>query len=490
MHKPFLAVVVAAALGGCSLAPDYQRPEVELINTWTPAEQQAAVMPLGWESVFNDEALQQLIKLGLDSNKDLQIALLNVELYRKQYQIQRADLLPSLTLDGSGARAATSAFSGDSTISSTYSVTAGLTAYELDLFGKVRNLKDQALETYLSQEQVRRSTQLTIVANIATAYLTWVADMEQLALAQENLKIEEDNYRLVSLRYDQGIDSSIEQAQAQASYEDMLVTLSQYQRLVDQDRYALVLLLGTELPEGFTPAKRLADVKIATVGAGLPSTLLNQRPDILAAEHTLRAANANIGVARAALFPSISLTANAGSQSSELSGLFDSGSGAWTFAPSISLPIFNSGALRRDVEVAEIENQIAVKQYEQAVQSAFTDVSDALTALSGYSLELENQNKALQSYQRYFELADLRYQSGVDSMLTRLDAQSSLVSSQQASIAARLALYQAQIDLYQALGGGWGQGLNQTGAGNLTQGYYTQPNDGATISNSQDTSAP
>ncbi|SFF86947.1 efflux transporter outer membrane subunit [Neptunomonas qingdaonensis] len=462
MHKQLLAVVVSGVLAGCSLAPDYQRPDVDVINAWTPAEQQTAAMPLGWEAVFNDAALQQLIQLGLESNKDLQIALLNVELYRKQYRIQRADLLPSLTLDGSGTRTATSAFSNNSSISSAYSVTAG-TSYELDLFGKVRNLKDQALETYLAQEQTQRSTQLTIIASIATAYLTWVADTEQLQLAKESLKIEEDNYRLVTLRYDQGIDSSIVQAQAQASYEDMLVTLSQFQRLVDQDRYALVLLLGTELPDSFKPDERLEDVKIATVGAGLPSTLLNQRPDILAAEHALRAANANIGVARAALFPSISLTANAGTQSSELSGLFDSGSGAWTFAPSISLPIFNSGALRRDVEVAEIENQIAVKQYEQAVQGAFTDVSDALTALSGYATELENQNKALKSYQRYFDLADLRYQSGVDSMLTRLDAQSSLVSSQQASITARLALYQSQIDLYKALGGGWAEEIKPLG---------------------------
>lgn len=483
MHKQLLAVGITAALAGCSLAPDYQRPDVETINAWTPAEQQAAVMPLGWEAVFNDTALQQLIKLGLDSNKDLQIALLNVDLYRKQYQIQRADLLPSLTLDGGGTRSATSAFSGDSSIASAYSVTAGMTSYELDLFGKVRNLKDEALETYLAQEQTRRSTQLTIIANIATAYLTWVADTEQLVLAQENLKIEDDNYRLVTLRYDQGIDSSMVQAQAQASYEDMLVTLSQYQRLVDQDRYALVLLLGTELPEGFTPDESLEDVKIATVGAGLPSTLLNQRPDILAAEHTLRAANANIGVARAALFPSISLTANAGTQSSELSGLFDSGSGAWSFAPSISLPIFNSGALRRNVEVAEIENKIAVKQYEQAVQSAFTDVSDALTALTGYASELENRNRALKSYQRYFDLADLRYQSGVDSMLTRLDAQGSLVSSQQASITARLALYQAQIDLYRALGGGWDQGLNKTGAGTLMEGHYSDQSGETRISN-------
>lgn len=457
MHKQLLAVLISGVLAGCSLAPDYQRPDVDIINAWTPAEQQPAAMPMGWESVFDDAALQQLIQLGLESNKDLQIALLNVELYRKQYQIQRAELIPSLTLNGAGTRTASSAFSGNSSISSAYSVTAGMTSYELDLFGKIRNLKDEVLETYLAQEQVKRSTRLTIIANIVTAYLTWVADTEQLKLAQENLKIEEDNNRLVTLRYDQGIDSSVVQAQAQASYEDMLVTLSRYQRLVDQDRYALVLLLGAELPTDFKPAEKLEAVNIATVGAGLPSTLLNQRPDILAAEHSLRAANANIGVARAALFPSISLTANAGTESSELSGLFDSGSGAWTFAPSISLPIFNSGALRRDVEVAEIENQIAVKQYEKAVQSAFTDVSDALTALSGYATELENQNKALKSYQRYFDLADLRYQSGVDSMLTRLDAQSSLVSSQQASITARLALYQSQIDLYKALGGGWDQ---------------------------------
>ena len=473
MKKSLLAVLVPAALTGCTMAPTYERPGVQEINGWTPDDQQEqAVIPLGWREVFKDPALQRLIELSLESNQDLRVAILNVERYKAQYQIQRADLVPSLDGTVTGTRQRSSS-NGQSAVSESYSASVGIASYELDLFGRVRSLNEQALETYLAQTQTQRSTQLSLVSSVASAYLNWFADREQLSLAEETLKIEEDNNRLVNLRYEQGVASSIEQAQALASYKDMQVTVSQYRRLVEQDLHALTQLLGQPLPADFEPASKLTSVDIETIRAGLPSELLNQRPDLLAAEHSLRAANANIGAAKAAMFPTISLTASTGSASSELNNLFDSGTRTWSFVPTISIPIFHAGALKRAVDVAEIDQQIAVAEYQQAVQSAFTDVADALTSINGYREELSRQGEAMAAYQKYFELADLRYQNGLDDMLTRLDAQSSLVTSRQSEVSARLSYMQSKVDLYEALGGGWYDTV-ETGMGQLDTGYYPE----------------
>jgi multidrug efflux system outer membrane protein len=446
-------------LGGCSLMPDYQRPDVTTINGWERSEQSAAAAAdTHWQALFADPALTRVIRLGLDHNPDLRSALLNVERYRAQYRIQRADLLPTLALDGSGTRQRVPdelSQSGEATISSQYSATVGLTAWELDLFGRVRSLKEQALQTYLAQEQTRRSVQLTLVASIANAYLDWVADREQLTLAQQTRQIEADNLALVRKRYELGVASELELAQAEAALEDAEVTLSRYRRLTALDRNALTLLVGTPLPADWQPSATLADTRIADVSPGLPSELLTRRPDILAAEHQLRAANASIGAARAAFFPSISLTANAGSLSGELDNLFASGSGTWLFSPSISLPIFSGGRLSAQLDVAEVDRDLALTQYEQAIQNAFTDVANALANRDGYVDQLASQERAMSAYQRYFSIADQRYRNGIDSMLTRLDAQRNLVASQQATIDARLALAQAKVDLYRALGGGW-----------------------------------
>jgi multidrug efflux system outer membrane protein len=473
MKKSVLAVLITAALTGCTMTPTYERPSVQEINGWTPDDQQEqAVAPLGWREVFGDPALQRLIELSLESNQDLKVALLNVERYKAQYQIQRAELVPSIDISGTGTRQRSNS-NGQSSVSESYSASVGIASYELDLFGRVRSLNDQALQTYLAQTQTQRATQLSIVSGVASAYLNWVADREQLSLAEETLKIEEDNNRLVNLRYEQGVASSIEQAQALASYKDMQVTVSQYRRLVEQDFHALTQLVGQPLPEDFQPASELLSVNIETIRAGLPSELLNQRPDLLAAEYSLRAANANIGAAKAAMFPRISLTASAGSASSELNNLFDSGTRTWSFIPSISIPIFHAGALKRAVDVAEIDQEIAVAQYQKAVQTAFTEVADALTSINGYREELGRQSEAMAAYQKYFDLADLRYQNGLDNMLTRLDAQSSLVASRQAEVSARLSYMQSKVNLYEALGGGWYETV-ETGMGQLDKGYYPE----------------
>ncbi|MBV1790646.1 efflux transporter outer membrane subunit [Marinobacterium sp. D7] len=448
-----------ALLAGCSLMPDYRQPEVESINTWRGARQQGlSAADTGWREVFADPALIQAIEQTLEYNKDLRLALLNVERYRAQYRIQRAALLPSISVQGSGSRQRvpeTANTNGKDSISSSYSANVGLTAYELDLFGRVRSLEQQALESYLAREQGLRTAQIALVANVTNAYLNWVADRELLTLSEQTRTIEADNLELVRKRFDLGIASELELSQAQAALEDVNVTLSRYRRLSELDRNALTLLVGAPLQSDWQPADKLDVATIAGVEPGLPSDLLTRRPDLLAAEHRLRAADADIGAARAAFFPSISLTTNVGSMSRELNDLFAAGSGSWLFMPSLNLPIFSAGRLDAQLETAKVDREIAVTNYQQAVQNAFTEVSNALSERDGYTAQLAAQERAEIAYARYFEIADQRYHNGVDSMLTRLDAQRNLVSAQQASISARLALMQAQVDLYRALGGGW-----------------------------------
>lgn len=448
-----------ALLGGCSMIPDYERPDVETINGWEAADDaDLASADTHWQAIFSDPRLQQVIELGLANNQDLRQALLNVEYYRAEYRIQRADLVPEITVDGSGYRQLMSenmTGTGEDSISDQYTATVGLTSWELDLFGRIRSLKAQALETYFAEEQNRRSAQLTLVANIANAYLDLVADLNQLRLAEQTRQIEVDNLELVRKRYELGVASELELAQAQAVAEDAAVTLALYQRLERLDRNALSLLLGTALPADWEPADQLDESVIAEVQPGLPSELLNRRPDILAAEHQLRAANANLGATKALYFPVISLTANAGAMSSDLADLFNAGSDTWLLYPSITLPIFTGGRIDAQMEESEIQHQIALSQYQQAVHNAFTEVSNALTNQDGYARQLASQQRAMNAYQRYFNIADQRYREGIDSMLTRLDAQRNLVTSQQATIDARLALLQSRVDLYRALGGGW-----------------------------------
>ncbi len=450
-------ILSLALLGGCSTMPDVQRPKVATLNAWQTVDQGAlARADTHWRDLFADPALSEVIALGLENNRDLRRALLNVERFRAQYRIQRAELLPTVSANGSSLRQRLPADvspSGAAVTSGQHGVNLGLAAYELDLFGRLRSLEAQALQSYLSQEQAQRSVQLTLVASLANAYLEWVADREQLRLAEQTRQIEADNLALVQERYDQGVASELELAQSQAVLEDAEVTLSRYRRLVALDLNALTLLVGAPLPSDWQPGRVLAEVGIADVQPDLPSQLLNRRPDILAAEHRLYAANASIGAARAAFFPSISLTANAGTLSSGLDNLFASGSGAWVFSPRINLPIFTGGRLEAQLGVAETDRDLAVAEYEQAVQNAFTEVANALANRDGYIEQLASQQRATAAYQRYFDIAEQRYRNGIDSMLTRLDAQRNLVASQQSAINTRLALLQAKVDLYRALGG-------------------------------------
>ena len=463
MNKSALTLALAAALAGCSLAPDYQRPESGLPERWTPAALQAdagqvASVPaaeLGWQGFFRDARLQQLIGIALENNRDLRIATLNVEAFRAQYRVQRADLLPSVSADAAMSRthtpAAVNPLAGTNT---QYSATLGL-SWELDLFGRVRSLRDQALEQYFASEAAQRSAKVSLVAAVANAWLALQADQALLQVASDTLKTYEESLTLTQRSYDVGVASALDLSQARTAVESTRGALATYTRLVAQGRNALTQLLGGPVPaELLEPTGLDADL-LAEVPAGLPSDLLRNRPDILQAEHQLRAANANIGAARAAFFPRIGLTGAAGFASGELSDLFGSDADYWSFTPSISVPIFNAGRLRANRDYAEVAKNIQVAQYEKAIQTGFREVADGLAARATYSDQVQAQRNLLAASEEYYQLAERRYRGGVDSYLNLLVAQRQLFAARQGLVGDRLAQLISEVDLYKALGGGW-----------------------------------
>ncbi|HTN30236.1 MAG TPA: efflux transporter outer membrane subunit [Pseudomonas sp.] len=463
MNKSALTLALAAALAGCSLAPDYQRPESGLPERWTPATLQAdagqvASVPaaeLGWQGFFRDARLQRLIGIALENNRDLRIATLNVEAFRAQYRVQRADLFPGVSADAAMSRTRTpEAVNPLAGINTQYSATLGL-SWELDLFGRVRSLRDQALEQYFASEAAQRSAKVSLVAGVANAWLALQADQALLQVASDTLKTYEESLALTQRSYDVGVASALELSQAKTAADSTRGALSAFTRLVAQDRNALTQLLGGPVPAELLEPTGLQDDLLAEVPAGLPSDLLRSRPDILQAEHQLRAANANIGAARAAFFPRIGLTGAAGLASGELSDLFGSDAGYWSFTPSISLPIFNAGRLRANRDYAEVAKNIQVAQYEKAIQTGFREVADGLAARATYSDQVSAQRNLLATSEEYYQLAERRYRGGVDSYLSLLDAQRQLFVARQQLIGDRLAQLISEVNLYKALGGGW-----------------------------------
>ncbi len=464
MRRSLLSLAVASILlGGCSLIPDYQRPASPVESVWPSeaggAQTATAAADLDWRAFFKDPALQGLIDTALANNRDLRVAALNVEAYAAQRQIQRSALFPSVTADGGATRQrlpGSLSSSGDPSISSQYSATVGA-SWELDLFGRLRSLDEQALQQYFATEEARRATQIALVASVANAWLTLQADQELLQLTQDTLKTYQQSFALTQRSYDVGVADALALAQARSAVESAQVSLAQYSRQVAQDRNALVVLLGSGKAGGLPAGQPLDDDLLLEVPAGLPSDLLQRRPDLRQAEHQLQAANANIGAARAAFFPSVSLTANAGSLSPDLAGLFDAGSGSWLFQPSISLPIFNAGKLRASLDYAELQKDIQVASYEKAIQTAFQEVADGLAARATYQQQLDAQRALVKTNEEYYRLAERRYRTGVDSYLTLLDAQRQLFSVRQQLIGDRLAQLTSEVELYKALGGGWSE---------------------------------
>ncbi|MDF3933654.1 efflux transporter outer membrane subunit [Pseudomonas citronellolis] len=451
-----LSLLIALALGGCvNLAPDYQRPAAPVAAQWSGAAPASATQAdIDWREFFVDARLRETVAQALANNRDLRVAALNVEYQRAQYRIQRANLFPTVTGDASGTRER--AVSGDSTaVSSQYSVGLGV-SYELDLFGRLRNLKDAALEDYLALEQTRRSTQISLVAEVASAWMTLAADQQLLTLAQDTYASQQKTYTLVQQSHGLGGESGLSLAQSRSTVESARAEVAAYSSQVEQDRNALELLVGQRLEERLLPGDAKLDAAaLVTVPAGLPSSLLQRRPDVLAAEHTLKAANADIGAARAAFFPSVSLTAAGGTASSELSGLFKSGSQAWSFAPSISLPIFNAGSNKAQLDAAQISRDIDVASYEKTLQTAFSEVADALSVRAHINERLDAQRALTEATEKSYDLSLALYKQGSQSFLEVLDAQRSLYSAQQTLISLELSEQANRVTLYKTLGGGW-----------------------------------
>lgn len=461
-----ITLLLAGVLGGCAtLAPDYARPAAPVDNTWpatggkvAAAGADESVATLGWRSFFVDTRLHQLIDLALANNRDLRETALNIVKARAQYRIQRAELLPAVSADaGSTARRTPGELSGtgQAITSRSHSVDLGFSNWEIDLFGRIQSLRDQALETYLASEETLRSTRISLVAEVAGAYLTLSADEALLQLAQETLASQQSSYALTRKRVELGIGTELDLRQIETSVETARRDAAAYTAQVATDRNALVLLVGTAVPDTLLPPAGLDSVTtLRELPVGLPSTVLQERPDVLAAERQLRAANANIGAARAAFFPSISLTATAGTASSTLGGLFAAGSGAWTFIPQVSLPIFNAGANRANLQVAETDRDIYLARYEKAIQSAFREVADALAQRATLDARLDAQHKLVDASAASYRLSEARYQKGVDSYLSALDAQRSLYAARQSLVSLKLSAATNAVTLYKVLGGG------------------------------------
>jgi multidrug efflux system outer membrane protein len=411
---------------------------------------------LPWREFFTDERLQKIIGIALDNNRDLRLAALNVEKARALYGIQRAELLPSVNVVGMMSKERVPAdlsTTGSAMTAEQYGVNLGITSWEIDFFGRIRSLKDQALEEYLATDQARRSAQITLVSTVANAYLTLAADRENLKLVAFTLETQEASYKLIRKRYDVGLASELDLRRAQSQVDTARGDVARYTQLTAQDENALNLLVGSPIPSALLPAELGSVSPPKEISPGLSSELLLRRPDILAAEHQLKAANANIGAARAAFFPRISLTTAIGTASAELSGLFKSGQGTWSFAPQIIMPIFDARTWSA-YDVTKVEREISVAQYEQAIQVAFREVADALAVRGTVSQQIAAQQSLVDAVAVTYRLSNARYTKGIDSYLSVLDAQRSLYAAQQGLISIRLAQLANMVTLYKVLGGG------------------------------------
>lgn len=475
------AAALTVSLGACSLIPTYQRPKAPVSAEWaasasSPAGAHAAsteAAELPWTSYFPDPRLQGLIRKALDNNRDLRVAVLNIDQVRALYQAQRADQFPTLNASVSATRQPNTAAPHAVATTATGGVT--ISAFELDLFGRVRALSAAASAQLLATEEARKTAHISLVAAVASTYYAVWADRWQLSLTEQTLQARQDSLKLQQLKFDNGVLNELDLRSSQSLLEAARVSRSQTKRQLAQGINALNLLLGETAPSELLPPTPVLGAAVTAsqpeavttlvtetlwpglseLPVGLPSEVLLKRPDIAQAEQQLIAANANIGAARAAMFPRISLTASAGVVSDSLSGLFNDGRSAWSITPALLVPIFDAGRNQALVDSAKVKRDIAVAQYEKALQSAFREVADALVSRSSFAEQSQAQQAQLDAEAARLRLATLRYDQGVASQLDLLDAQRSLFASQQAAIAAQLARQQAHITLYKALGGGW-----------------------------------
>jgi multidrug efflux system outer membrane protein len=476
-----LAAAAATLLGACTLEPHYERPASPVPPLEGGIAGGTAAADIGWREFFPDPQLQQLIALALANSRDLRVAVLNVQSAQAQYRIQRAQLFPTinasaveqaqeipfnvLEAEDPGARTEAGALPTGGLTLHTYDVGVGFTNYELDLFGRIRSLSHAALQQYFSSGETRRSVQLSLVAEVAIAYVTVLTDQTLLDITRDTLKSQEESYELTQKLFSGGTTTELALRQAESTVDTAQANLAQYKRQLAQDRDALQLLLGTPIPDDIDFSRGLdrGDM-VAELQEGIPSDVLVRRPDVLAAEHQLMADNAQIGAARAAFLPAITLTGDLGTESTQLSGLFKSGSRAWTFSPQISVPIFAGGANVANLQATKLARDTAIAQYEKAIQTAFREVADALVARGTLDEQLAAQQALVATSEKAYRLADMRYRGGIDSYLSALDAQRTLYSAQQQLQAVRLVRLQNLVTLYKALGGG----LREHAAGGQT----------------------
>lgn len=453
-RRTTLALALGAVLiSGCSMIPKYERPAAPVAPAWPApsATQGKAASELPWQEFFADAKLRRLIELALANNRDLRVAVLNIEQARAQYDVRRADQFPTLGIAASAARAP----NASGKLTNIYTAGLGLSTWEIDLFGRVASLSQAALAQYLATEEGRKAAQISLVSSVANTWLSVIADDELLKLTGDTLVTRNESLRLVQLRFDNGVSSELDLRQSQTLVEAARATMAQLTRQRALDLDALALLLGQPVPPDFTIDVTTASVTLPDVPAGVPSDVLTRRPDVRQAEEQLIAANANIGAARAAFFPHISLTSAFGSASPELSGLFKGGSWAFTASSQLLQPIFDAGRNRAGLASAKAAREIAVAQYEKAIQSAFREVSDALAGRATFGEQLAAQQRLVDATAVTYRLSDLRYRNGVSSSLDLLDAQRSLFAAQQTLVQTRLQALQNQVLLYRALGGGW-----------------------------------
>ncbi|MCX8110986.1 MAG: efflux transporter outer membrane subunit [Syntrophorhabdaceae bacterium] len=461
-------VILLSLLSGCTMAPKYTRPEAPIPHEWPKGEAykdissqtDSPLAELRWQDFITDEKLLKVIEIALTNNRDLRIAALNAERAMAYYNIKRAELLPALDATGTGTRQRVPADLSSRKVTGVaeqYSVNLGLLSWEIDFFGRIRSLKDAALEEYLATEETHQSARIMIVANTAMAYLIYAADMESLSTAKATFKAQKDTYDLIKRRYNVGLASEIDLRRAQTQVDTAIKNVSQYTQLVAHDKNMLNLIAGRDLPEELLPEGLEGVVPPKDVPPGLSSEILLRRPDVMASEHRLKALNATIGAARAAFFPRIALTTTIGTASAELSNLVRSGQQTWSFSPQVLMPVFDA-RIWAAYEAAKVEREIAIANYEKTIQTAFKEVADALAVKGTIDEQLSAQRSLVEAASETYRLATLRYEKGIDNYLSVLDAQRSLYGAQQGLIGVRLAALTNKVTLYRVLGGDYYSG--------------------------------
>ncbi|MFA6357912.1 MAG: efflux transporter outer membrane subunit [Candidatus Omnitrophota bacterium] len=469
-----LILGMVICLSGCTMIPKYSQPKAPVADQWPsgaaylkaqPKVKVSDVTQMRWQEFFTDSKLQRIIKMALDNNRDLRLAVLNVEKARALYGVQRAKLLPVVNLEGGQAKQRYSSdfvSPGASRTINQYSVDLGITAWEIDFFGRIRSLKEQALQDYLGTQEARRSAQITLVSEVARVYLTIAADRANLNLARSTLEAQRSAYNLVLRRYKVKIAQEIDLRRAQTQVDTAMVNVMSYIQQEAQDQNALDLLAGSLVPEDLLPSDLTGVSPLMDIYPGLSSEVLFRRPDIMAVEHQLKGAYANIGAARAAFFPSISLTTTLGSASNEFSGLFKAGKGTWTYAPQVVMPIFDARTWAA-YRVSQADRKIALTQYEKVIQTAFKEVADVLAVKGTVDQQIASQQSMVDSAEKVYLLSNKRYTNGIDNYLSVLDAQRSLYGAEQGLITMQLTKLINEVRIYAVLGGGAKEDSNERG---------------------------